>query len=1210
MISAEEIKAIIKNLGFVPENGESSIWSKKFSNHSDYLIQIQFANDVTVSAINWGDKIQTGTGSTSNFNQEETLVVLECVNRLLEKGYKPEDLYLERVYPSGHGTSGRLDILVQNEGKAFLMVECKTWGREYEKELKNLHKDGGQLFTYFQQDNATHHLILYTSRLENGKVEYKNEIVVIEKSYRETSNVKDLYERWSKFTKDNGIFESWIKPYHFESKALTAKQLKAITQDDSSFIFHRFLEILRHNTVSDKPNAFNKIFTLFLCKIKDEDRAENDELQFQWKQGEDDHVSFQKRLTDLYKSAMREFLSKEITDFSDQDFEDRYGSLEYTMKESIKKEFAKIRLQKSNEFTLKEVFDEETFIENGEVLKEVVELLQTYQFRYIKKQPFLGDFFELLLTTGLKQESGQFFTPVPIARFICRSVPIKQSVENKLKEGIANDLLPNIIDYAVGSGHFLTEVMEELQNNLNQLNPVDFSPRTQKDLKSWQINEFGWAFDYIYGIEKDYRLVKTTKVGCYLHGDGIANVILGDGLDSFDSKAFKGKLSAQNQPENTVFDFILSNPPYSVSAFKGNIKNSSPEKNFDLYKNLTDQSSEIEVLFIERTKQLLKEGGIAAIILPSSILSNSGIYSKAREIIFKHFEIVAITELGSNTFMATGTNTVVLFLRRKNSYEWQNIQLLIEKVFVNLQDITINGIENAVSKYINYVWEGMSFADYTCLIQNDLTENISNSELYKEYVKKIKAKNPQELHQKILEIEKEKMLYFILSYKQQTVLVKTGEKEVEKRFLGYEFSFRRNSEGIHPIQRGKSIDECTKLFDPDILDNSTKASTYIQDAFTGEYSREIDEDLKNHVSRVNLIDIFTFDRVEFEKSLNLKSKKKLKIESKWEVVKLGDICEIYQPQTITSQEITKQGIYQVYGANGVIGFYDKFNHENSEVLVTCRGATCGTINISEPKSWVTGNAMVVSPKNEKDLLNNYLANILKTSDLSFPITGTAQPQITRTTLSPFPIPLPPLEIQQKIVDEIEILEKKETEIKIEIDSLKNEIEEIVANAGGEEVSLGDILTLEYGKALNQKDRIIGDFPVMGSNGVVGYNQSFLVEGPAVIVGRKGSAGKVNWIEQNCFPIDTTYFVKITKELELKFIYLKLTTLDLEKLAVGAGVPGLNRNSVYKLKTQIPPLSTQQKIVIQIQEIEGKIEKLEHILNQIPTKKQQILNKYL
>jgi type I restriction enzyme M protein len=139
-------------------------------------------------------------------------------------------------------------------------------------------------------------------------------------------------------------------------------------------------------------------------------------------------------------------------------------------------------------------------------------------------------------------------------------------------------------------------------------------------------------------------------------------------------------------------------------------------------------------------------------------------------------------------------------------------------------------------------------------------------------------------------------------------------------------------------------------------------------------------------------------------------------------VALGDVCEIYQPKTITQQDLKGDGAYLVYGANGVIGRFDQFNHEFPEVIVTCRGATCGTVNYSAAKSWITGNAMVFSPKTEL-VLKDYLFQVLKHSDLSSTISGSAQPQITRQSVAPYKIPLPPLEVQKEIVAEIEGYQK-------------------------------------------------------------------------------------------------------------------------------------------------------------------------------------------
>lgn len=152
----------------------------------------------------------------------------------------------------------------------------------------------------------------------------------------------------------------------------------------------------------------------------------------------------------------------------------------------------------------------------------------------------------------------------------------------------------------------------------------------------------------------------------------------------------------------------------------------------------------------------------------------------------------------------------------------------------------------------------------------------------------------------------------------------------------------------------------------------------------------------------------------------------------WTHKKLGEVCDIYQPKTLSSNMLLPDGKYAVYGANGIIGRYDKYNHESSEVLMTCRGATCGTINVSEPFSWINGNAMVIHPQSD-ELNKAYLVYVLKGIDLSNVITGAAQPQITRQSLSPTKIPVPPIAEQERIVAELDLLsgiiEKKKEQLK-------------------------------------------------------------------------------------------------------------------------------------------------------------------------------------
>lgn len=110
-------KNFIQTLGFTPKENTSGIFYEN-------------------SIFNFGNKIKGESKTTQNFSQTENWVVLECVDRLLEKGYTPQNLVLEKTWRTGQGTSGRLDILVtRDDGSAYLMIECKTWGPEFDKEF-------------------------------------------------------------------------------------------------------------------------------------------------------------------------------------------------------------------------------------------------------------------------------------------------------------------------------------------------------------------------------------------------------------------------------------------------------------------------------------------------------------------------------------------------------------------------------------------------------------------------------------------------------------------------------------------------------------------------------------------------------------------------------------------------------------------------------------------------------------------------------------------------------------------------------------------------------------------------------------------------------------------------------------------------------------------------------------------------------------------
>jgi type I restriction enzyme S subunit len=144
-------------------------------------------------------------------------------------------------------------------------------------------------------------------------------------------------------------------------------------------------------------------------------------------------------------------------------------------------------------------------------------------------------------------------------------------------------------------------------------------------------------------------------------------------------------------------------------------------------------------------------------------------------------------------------------------------------------------------------------------------------------------------------------------------------------------------------------------------------------------------------------------------------------EGEWEEDKIGSLCRLYQPETLAASEFIEDGPFPVYGANGIIGRLDRYNHEESEVIVTCRGATCGEVHQTIPKAWITGNAMVVKPKDSR-ISKEFLFYFLKNNGLKTIISGSAQPQITRVGFSPLAIYFPHPAEQQKIADCLSSLE--------------------------------------------------------------------------------------------------------------------------------------------------------------------------------------------
>lgn len=168
----------------------------------------------------------------------------------------------------------------------------------------------------------------------------------------------------------------------------------------------------------------------------------------------------------------------------------------------------------------------------------------------------------------------------------------------------------------------------------------------------------------------------------------------------------------------------------------------------------------------------------------------------------------------------------------------------------------------------------------------------------------------------------------------------------------------------------------------------------------------------------------------------LLDKNGVRFSGEWKRNPLSDVAEVYQPKTISQEMLTVSG-YPVYGANGVIGFYKEFNHENEQIAVTCRGSTCGVVNWTQAQSWITGNAMVINTDNFPCICKKYLFYVLVGSNLTYLISGSGQPQITGSIKNHL-VNVPVLDEQQKIASVLSTADLEITSLQEQLDAFKQE----------------------------------------------------------------------------------------------------------------------------------------------------------------------------
>lgn len=1073
MITLNNIKEVLLFLGY---NNIEDRYIYHFEEF-DCNIEVDFKNNKILYPEDKG--LVVNGKQTCNLSDNENFVVLECIHRLLLKGYKPSHIEIEKRWTLGHSQkSGRADICVMNEtGNDMLaIIECKTYGAEFENELKKLKADGGQLFSYYQQEQSTKWLMLYAAGFVNNKIEHQaNTISVFDteevlekftknksiKLYEDAHSKEKAFDVWKETyeQKSSGdlIFSDDTIAYNIGEKPLRKRDLKQFNPKDK--IVNKFEEILRHNNVSDKENAFNKLVALFICKLVDEITKKDDDIvDFQYKFGTDTYETLLDRLQRLYKEGMDKFMKEEIFYVSSEYplnlFSNYKGQNRKNAINDLKETFRKLKFYSNSDFAFKDVHNEQLFVQNGKILVEVVKLFENYKIVYSSKHQFLGDLFEQLLNQGFKQNEGQFFTPMPITRFIWESLPIESITKN-----LKGDKYPKVIDYACGSGHFLTEGIETINSVINSDN-----------------ND--WVGEKIYGIEKDYRLARVSKISLFMNGAGSGNIVFGDGLDNHKDKGIT----------NNNFDILVANPPYSVKAFKSHLK--LQDNDFEILDLISNDGGEIEVLFIERISQLLKAKGIAAVILPAPILSNtSNSYMGARESIIKNFKIKAIVQLGDKTFGATGTNTVVLFLEKYNEPP-KHFQMMMDSVLAIFNNQVSNEWEDneiltdylehiGVDKdyYIAFINEATDIDDYQSddyfkAYYEDFSKskkviNTTNSKSFSKLSddEKKKRKNAM-FFSYAKEIEKEKLFYFALVRNDETLVIKAPKGKEQQDFLGYKWSGRAGSEGIQIFNNGGL------LFDEVNRDSKNRIAPLVRAMFNDK-DISVSATLEDYVEIFETKNMFDFEREKFDKSINLIERKTIHIDSKFDVKPLGEVCHVLiggTPSRKNGEFFKGDNLWvSIKEMNGQVinDTKEKITDEavkKSNVKPIPKGTTLLSFKLSIGKTAIAGKKLYTNeaiagliPINNQ-VLDSFIYYLFKSNLIKLEnyIGDKAFGKSLNSTIlkKDVKIPVPPIDVQEKIIDECKKVESvyKKTRMKIveyqaKIQDIFAELE-VVKNDGG------------------------------------------------------------------------------------------------------------------------------------------------------------------
>lgn len=1326
MITKDNLANLLTHFGFSESN---NIYTKSYTTGASIEVnfntqKITYAPlDDTLTEGQFPSKEKTANGfvvhrdTTLNFNAKENFVCLVCVHLLLEKGYEAKHIVFEPAFKVGHVNKPSYgDILVfDKEYKPLVLVENKTYGSEFSHEWNNMQKDGGQLFSYLgplvNELGFCENLVLFAADFED-KLILKNHIITLkdnEKRIADLDNPKtfgnaqgkyfDVWnETYAKSFETKGLFEPDIAAYSIGKLKYTVADLKELSHAEIRPIYHEFATILRNHAITDFEHSFYILIDLFLCKITDE-RNNPDDLQFYYKGiTRDTPKDYCNRLLKLYQEGKKQLFNVEVVNKEESDikqiFEDTNRSVTNGLFAGIKELFEEIKFYNIKKFNFIDVENKEDFEKNFQILIKIAALIQDINLSNSETNHFFGDLFEGLLSKNVHQTEGQFFTPLPIVNFIIKCLPEFPNSSNV-----------KVLDYACGAGHFLTEFIKN------------------------------YPAAKAYGIEKSQTLSQVAKIATIINGSKDARIVFKDSLSVLNTQEirFQGF-------DNDSFDCIIANPPYSVKGFL-NTLTVNDRQQFDLIRFVEEKAyganNSIECFFIERTKHFLRSNGFVGIVLPSSILSNGNLYIKTRELLFAHFNILAIVNLNSRTFGSTGTNTIVLFAQRVKN---KNSHGLLE-TFIAKKDYTQYTTYKAIENYIQK--QGYDESAYFEFMQDDeLSEDLEQHEIFADYkrnftsspikktvqmewfkastffndevkenskeYRKLFADFCQSNEYKTLEkreqcrqfiafakaIECDKLNTFIQIENNQVAILqsppdKVGNKSNKAqivKFLGYDWSNRKGDEGIKYVTNKSFVENGEDAIDND--DSDTEAVTAINSikyidtplynpndawdcskfAFAirkhiygqcrkfsfGENEKEINADFNGEMGELfsfaKLSDMVDFSRTEFDKAIKLTADKKIEIVSKYPLVLFSSIVSTLETGSrpsggvgLITEGALSLGGEHIDNSSGYLNlstpkyvsldFYNSASRgklKKGDLLICKDGALTGKVAIVRDE--LEGKAAMINEHvfivRCKDFITQYylfelLYSAIGQSLLKANITGSAQGGLNSTNLKAIKIPLPPSDIQHKIVSECEKVDEEYNNSRMSIEEYKKKIETEINGVKGQKKKLKEVAPyttarIAYSKT-EPKNYVTTDNLLQNCEGMKIYdgvpNVDSVIsykEGDILVSNIRPYLKKI-WLADRtggCSP-DVLVFRPVNG-IDSRFVFYSMKQDNFFDFMMqgtkGMKMPRGDKNNIPNFEIIIP--KDQLRIVSEIESYEAEIAKAKAVMAGCAERKKQILEKWL